>query len=428
MMEAAFPDVSHPWNDPEGQLSEETANHMVENCFGTIALPLALALHVRVNQREPVAVPMAGEEPSVVAAVSGVSKLISTHGGFQAEAPRSNMVAQIQVLECPDWDASCAAVTEATERIMETANTFCAGMVKRGGGAKGIEVRRLHAAQEGEVPMLVVHLILGTGDAMGANMCNTVAEGVAPLIAELTGGRVGLRILSNLADQRIARASFSIPLEHLAYKGVSGEKVAKSVCEAAAFAWQDPHRAATHNKGIMNGIDAALLASGQDYRAVEAGAHAYAARDGQYRALTRYWVSDGHFKGSIAMPMAVGTVGGALQTHPTFRYVHGVLGHPTAARLSELLVCIGLAQNFAALRAMSTEGIQKGHMRLQARSVCAAAGVPEELQEACVEAMIAKGRITVEAAKTFLAKAGGLIQPGRALKTSDTAARLTARL
>lgn len=270
--------------------------------------------------------------------------------------------------------------------------------------------------------MIVVHVIVDVGNAMGANVCNAVAEGVAPLIAQCSGGRVGLRILSNLATHRVAKSSFSIPISALEYKGASGEEVARGMVEAAMFAWQDPYRAATHNKGIMNGVDAALLACGQDFRAVEAGAHAYAVRDGQYRALTRYRIEDGHLKGCIEMPMAVGTVGGALQTHPTYRYAHSLLGWPSASRLAAIFVSVGLAQNFAAMRALSTEGIQKGHMRLQARSVCAAARVPKELEDACVQAMIAKGRITVEAAKVWLAKVGGLIQPHRAIKTATTGA------
>lgn len=348
------------------------ADKMVENCVGVLCLPIGLGLNFQVNGRDYV-VPMAVEEPSVVAAASNMARVIRASGGFVAEASESLMIAQVQVLSIEDPYGARAAIERAADRILATANQRHPNMVARGGGARSLEVRLLDSEPE----MLVVHLVVDCCDAMGANIVNDMAEGVAPLIEVVTGGRVRLRILSNLADRRLARACCAIREELLERPAHEGSAVAEGVVEAYRFAAVDPYRAATHNKGVMNGIDAVGIATGNDWRGLEAGAHAYAARNGGYEPLTRWWRKNGHLHGEIELPMAVGTVGGSTRVQPTLDVLRKLLRAETAQELGMVMAAVGLAQNLGALCALAAEGIQRGHMSLHARSVALAAGIAE---------------------------------------------------
>ena len=303
------------------------------------------------------------EEPSVLAAVSFAAKLIRTGGGFETESSEPVMIGQIQVLDIPDMARAIRNLEAAKQRLMDSADSVSHSIVKRGGGSRDIEIRPFPETPVG--PMLVVHLLYDCRDAMGANAINTAAEHIAPQIAELTGGRTNLRILSNLTDRRTATARCTIPADSLTLRdGTPGTLVAKRIAEANAFAVVDPYRAATHNKGIMNGIDAVVIATGNDWRAIEAGVHAYAARNGNYSSLTDWHVNEnGDLVGEMTLPMAVGTVGGATKVHPTAQVAMKILNVESARELAEIMVCVGLAQNLAAIRALATVGIQKGHMK-----------------------------------------------------------------
>jgi hydroxymethylglutaryl-CoA reductase len=356
----------------DGGLTGSVANAMVENAVGTFGLPLGIATNFVVNGRD-VLVPMAIEEPSVVAAASNAARMARSGGGFEAEADEPVMIGQVQVLDLPggDPEAAAARVMAAAGEITALATAQNAVMAGLGGGARGVECRALPDSRVG--PMLIVHILFDTRDAMGANTVNTACEAVAPLIASLTGGRVLLRILSNLADRRLARARCRVPASELARPGAPGEDVARRIVEANALALVDPYRAATHNKGIMNGIDPVAIATGNDWRGAEAGAHAFAARDGQYRALTD-WRQDerGDLVGEIALPLALGTVGGSTGSHPAARVALKILSVSSARELAGIVASVGLAQNLAALRALTTEGIQAGHMALHARQAAVA--------------------------------------------------------
>ncbi|MEM7135644.1 MAG: hydroxymethylglutaryl-CoA reductase, degradative [Myxococcota bacterium] len=340
----------------------EIADKMVENCVGVLKMPVGLGLNFQVNGRDYV-VPMVVEEPSVVAAASNMARVIRESGGFSASASESLMIAQVQVLEVPDPFGARNAIEREADQILRIANDRHPNMVARRGGAKSLEVRIL----DSDPPMLVVHLLVDCRDAMGANLVNDMAEGVAPIIEELTGGRVRLRILSNLSDRRMARASCAIRQDLLERRGHSGAEVAHGVVEAYQFAAVDPYRAATHNKGVMNGIDAVGVATGNDWRGLEAGAHAYAARHGRYEPLTRWWHVDGELHGEIEVPMAVGTVGGSTLVQPALRVLRKLLNVETAGELAMVMAAVGLAQNLGALSALASEGIQSGHMNLHAR-------------------------------------------------------------
>ena len=340
------------------------ADKMVENCVGLFPLPIGLGLNFRVNEKDYV-VPMAIEEPSVVAAVSNTARLVYQSGGFQADADEGLMVGQIQLLEVADLAVASKTVFAHRDAILSLADTIKPGMRRRGGGACEVEVRIIDADR----PMLVVHILVDCLDAMGANTVNDIAEGIAPMLEELTGGRAHLRILSNLSDRRLARARCSIPHRLLSVQDAPGSVVADGIERACEFAALDPYRAATHNKGIMNGVDAVAIATGNDWRGIEAGAHAYAARSGHYTSLTRWWNDGEALQGSIELPMAVATVGGSTDTHPTLRAVRKLLGVTSAQELAMLMAAVGLAQNLGALRALSTEGIQRGHMNLHARKL-----------------------------------------------------------
>ena len=355
-----------------GGLPLDQAERMIENVVGAYALPLGIATNFRVNGRDYL-VPMAIEEPSVVAGASFAARLVREGGGFRAHTTQPEMIAQLQVLDLPDlWEAR-RRLLEARRRLLEAADAAGGEMAARGGGGRGLEVRVFPATPAG--PMLVVHLIFDCRDAMGANKINTIAERLDPLVEEISGGRVNLRILSNLADRRLARASAIVPAAALAFGEHDGSAVANGIVEAYALAAVDPYRAATHNKGIMNGIDAVAIATGNDWRAVEAGAHAYAARGGRYTALSTWTRNEaGDLVGTLELPLALGIVGGATRAHPAARAALKILGVRSARELAEVAASAGLAQNLAALRALATEGIQRGHMALHARQVALAAG------------------------------------------------------
>lgn len=382
-----------------GGLDVEVANQMVENTIGVLELPMGLGLNFTVNSRDYL-VPMAVEEPSIIAAVSHVAKIARASGGFESHCEGSTMIGQIQVVGCPDWAHAQQAVLAAREEIMAAADALHPKMVARGGGVRDVEVRLL---DEGDYrQMLVVHVLIDTCDAMGANLINTVAEGVAPMIEELTGGQVFLRILSNLADRRKVRSTCRIPFSDLRWKDYDGAEVARGIELASQFAEADPYRAATHNKGIMNGIGAVCVATGNDWRALEAGAHAYCARDGQYRPMATWRVSEGHLVGELEIPMAVGTVGGPIRLHPTVQLAHRILRVDGADELAQVMGAVGLAQNMGALKALATEGIQRGHMSLHARTVAATAGAGSEEIDEVVRRLIEEDEIKVHRAREIL--------------------------
>ena len=362
-----------------GGLNPETAEHMVENAIGVFGLPLGVARNFIINGVD-VLVPMVVEEPSVIAGASFMAKIARAGGGFKAEVDPPEMIGQLQVLEIPDIGKARQQILEHQQEILDLAGSVDPVLTRLGGGPRDLEVRIVEDSAIGA--FLVVHLILDVRDAMGANAINTALEKIAPRVAEISEGRVHLRILSNLADRRLARASCKIPLEALAFGDYSAETVRDGIIEAWAFAEADPYRAATHNKGIMNGVDAVVIATGNDWRAVEAGAHAYAARSGRYTSLSTWSVNaEGSLCGTLKMPMAVGIVGGATKVHPTAQACLKLMKVKTAGELAGIIVSVGLAQNLAALRALATEGIQRGHMGLHARQVAVAAGaVGDEIE------------------------------------------------
>ena len=378
------------------------ADLMIENTLGTFELPLGIAVNFLINGQDYL-VPMAVEEPSVLAAVSHAAKLFRAGGGFTATSTDPVMIGQIQVLDIPDLDVAVAAIEENKEGLLEQANCCDRIIVELGGGARDIIARPFSETSVG--PMLIVHLLFDTRDAMGANAVNTAVEALAPMIADLTGGRTSLRILSNLADQRMAMARGTIPAHMLDSHGIPGAEVAKLIEEANAFAVVDPYRAATHNKGIMNGIDAVVIATGNDWRAIEAGAHAFAARDGRYQSLTDWHVDEnGDLFGQLVLPMAVGMVGGATKVHPTAKVAMKILGVESAGELAQVIVSVGLAQNLAAIKALSTVGIQRGHMRLHARQVAMAAGASDDQVQRIANQLVAEKKINIGRAQELLAE------------------------
>jgi hydroxymethylglutaryl-CoA reductase len=383
-------------------LTVDRADQMIENVAGTHALPLGIAANWTINDRDYL-VPMAIEEPSVVAAASYMAKIVRDAGGFRTCASDPVMIGQMQVLDIADpWSARFDLLCQK-QRLIELANQVDPVVVSLGGGARDIEARVLAETPVG--PMLVIHLLYDTRDAMGANTVNTAAETLAPVVEEITGGRVHLRILSNLADRRLARAKCVIPPALLAFGEYSGEQVAQGIVEAYTLAALDSYRATTHNKGIMNGIDAVALACGQDWRAIEAGAHAYAAREGRYSSLST-WSHDerGNLVGTLELPMAVGTIGGATRVHPGARVALKILGVQSAHELAEVMAAVGLAQNLGALRALSTEGIQRGHMTLHARQIAIAAGATGDQVPAIAARLVQEGKIRLDRAQEILAE------------------------
>jgi hydroxymethylglutaryl-CoA reductase len=387
------------WSAESG-LSLEQAEHMIENVIGLHSLPLGIALNFIVNGREVLA-PMAVEEPSVVAGASYMARLARAGGGFTARADAPEMIGQMQVLEVPDLAAAAGQILEHKAALLEEAAEIDPVLIRLGGGPRDLEVRRVDESPIG--PFLILHLIYDVRDAMGANAVNTAVERLAPRVEEITGGRVHLRILSNLADRRLARASCTIPLAELAFGEFSAEEVRDGIIAAWAFAAVDPYRAATHNKGIMNGIDPIVIATGNDWRAVEAGAHAYAARSGRYTSLTTWGADEaGNLVGSLELPMAVGIVGGATRVHPGARAALRLMGISSAAELAEIIVSVGLAQNLAALRALATEGIQRGHMSLHARQVAVAAGAQGETVSRLAQALVVEKNVRIDRAEELL--------------------------
>ncbi|HEY3449261.1 MAG TPA: hydroxymethylglutaryl-CoA reductase, degradative [Myxococcales bacterium] len=380
----------------------ETADRMIENAVGVLGLPLGLGLNFQINGRDFI-VPMAVEEPSVIAAVSFAAKIVRDGGGFKAEADDALMAGQIQVTNFGDPEKAKNALLAHKDEMLALANSFHPAMQRRGGGAKDLEVRLLDAPEGPQAePLLVVQILIDTQDAMGANLINTVAEGVAPFVERLTGGKVFLRILSNLCDRRLARASCRIPVPLLADFGMAGEEVARGIHQASRFALADPYRAATHNKGVMNGVDAVAIATGNDWRAIEAGAHAFAARSGRYGPLSTWTVEGGELVGHIELPLAVGTVGGPIKVHPAVKLVHKILAASTAKDLAKVMAAVGLAQNLAALRALGSVGIQKGHMALHARCVAVEAGARGEQVERLADLLVKAGHVKVEKARELL--------------------------
>ncbi|HEY4116246.1 MAG TPA: hydroxymethylglutaryl-CoA reductase, degradative [Byssovorax sp.] len=354
-----------------GGLDEAVADRMVENAIGTFGIPFGVAENVRVNGVDYV-VPMATEEPSVIAATSHASKRVRSAGGFEAKYTGSLMTAQVEAHAVADGAAACARVLAASKALLAAADAAIPGVTSRGGGAREIEARDLG---EGFV---VVHVIVDCLDAMGANLLNTVAEALGPRVAELTGGEVGLRILSNYCDRRLVRVRATLPVDALACGRVPGLEAARGVARASRFAELDPYRAVTHNKGVMNGVDAVVIATGNDFRAVEAAAHAYAARAGKYGPLATWRLSsdERELTGELELPLSLGVVGGALRAHRGAALALAILGARSSGELASVTAAAGLATNLAALRALATEGIQRGHMALHHRATGATSAPP----------------------------------------------------
>ncbi|MDV7087210.1 hydroxymethylglutaryl-CoA reductase, degradative [Rhodococcus sp. IEGM 248] len=382
--------------DPGQGLGVEQADHMIENVVGVMGIPVGVATNFTVNGRDYL-VPMATEEPSVVAAASNAARMARVHGGFHTSSTDPVMQAQIQILDCPDPEAARLRVLEARTEIIELANAQDPMLVRFGGGARDLTVRLVPTRTGVHV---VAHIHVDVRDAMGANAVNTMAEAIAPRLAEISGGRTLLRILTNKADLRITRTRAVFDKELL-----GGDEVVDDIVHASALAESDPYRAATHNKGIMNGITAAVLATGNDTRAVEAGCHSHAiAADGGYTALSHFektW--DGHLSGTLEVPMAVGLVGGATKVHPVAQAAVKMLGVSTASELADVIAAVGLAQNLGACRALAAEGIQRGHMSLHARTIAASAGATGDELDVVVKRIIDDQRIRVEHAEKVLA-------------------------
>jgi hydroxymethylglutaryl-CoA reductase len=392
----------HQLRGGNGALSVERADKMIENVIGTYNLPLGIATNFQINGRDAL-IPMVVEEPSIVAGASFAAKLVRAGGGFRTSSTEPIMISQVQLVGVADPAAATLAIREHAEEILHLANRQSTSLVGLGGGAKEIEVRSFPESPMGA--MLVVHLLVDCRDAMGANAVNSMAEAVAPLLERLTGGRAYLRILSNLSDRRMSTARAVVPAAALARDDMSGEEVVEGILWAYSFAAVDPYRATTHNKGILNGIDPVLIATGNDWRAVEAGAHAYASRDGRYTSLSRWWRDErGDLCGELTMPLSVGIVGGATRVHPAAQAALKLLAVRHAHELAEICVCAGLASNLAAMRALATEGIQRGHMGLHARQIAMAAGAHADEVDQVADQMVAERAIKPARAAELLAE------------------------
>ncbi|HTY46098.1 MAG TPA: hydroxymethylglutaryl-CoA reductase, degradative [Methanomassiliicoccales archaeon] len=377
-----------------GSLTMDAADHMVENVIGVIPEPLGLGVNFLVNGKDYL-IPMATEEPSVIAAASYAARMVRDGGGFHTSSTAPIMIGQVQVVKLKNAEAAKRQVLDAKAQILKKANDQDPVLNSFGGGAKDLEARVIDTTMG---QMLIVHLLVDCRDAMGANAVNTMAEAVAPLIEEITGGHVYLRIISNLAVKRLARATCTVPKEAL-----GGEEVVDGIAYASAFAAADPYRASTHNKGVMNGIIAVVLATGNDHRAIEAGAHAYAAFNGPYSTISKWTKTEsGDLHGEIELPMAVGLIGGAVKTHPIARISMKILGVKSASEFGEVLAAVGLAQNLAALRALANEGIQRGHMSLHARNIAINAGARPDQVDAVAERMVKERKVRVDRAKEIL--------------------------
>lgn len=377
-----------------GTMPLDLADCMIENVIGVMPMPLGIAVNFRINDRDYL-IPMVIEEPSVVAAASYAAKMARESGGFYTSSTSPIMIGQIQVVDVVDPYSARMRIIQAKEQIMAEANKQDPVLVLAGGGARDLDARVVRTSRG---PMLVAELHVDCRDAMGANAVNTMAEAVAPMIEKLAGGHVFLRIISNLAVRRLARAWCVVPKE-----SVGGEEVVDGIVNACAFAAADPYRAATHNKGIMNGIIGVITATCNDHRAIEAGAHAYAAREGRYTSLSTWEKNEkGDLVGSIELPMAVGLIGGAVRTHPIAKIALKILGVKTANELGEVAAAVGLAQNLGALRALASEGIQRGHMSLHARNIAVAAGATDEMIDLVAEKMVQERKIRMDRAKELL--------------------------
>lgn len=386
-----------------GGMDVEQANHMIENVIGLFSLPFAIATNFLINDKDYL-VPMVIEEPSVVAAASNAAKMFRAGGGFQTSSDDPIMIGQVQLLDVKDILSTVEIINENKAFLIQKANETAGSILRRGGGVRDIDVRIIDNNESDFSPMIVLHILYDTRDAMGANAINTAVEFIAPDIEELTGGRVNLRILSNLSDKRKARCSGVVPKDVLKRDGFEGESIVDAIVEAGQFALLDPYRATTHNKGVMNGIDPVVIATGNDWRAVEAGAHAFAARSGSYTSMTRWTkTDDGDLHGFIELPMALGIVGGATKVHPLAQLSLKILGVKSAQELAEVVVAVGLAQNLGALRALATEGIQHGHMRMHAKQLAAAAGAKSDQVALIANMMINEKNIRLERAKQLLA-------------------------
>ena len=377
-----------------GGLDPSVPDKMIENAIGCMPVPLGVATNFLINGKEYL-IPMAIEEPSVIAAASNAAKMARERGGFWTSSTSPTMIGQIQLTGVKDPNRAKHMILEKKAEILDLANKQDPMLLKVGGGAKDIDARTIHTMKG---PNVVVHIHVDVRDAMGANAVNTMAEAVAPLVEDITGGKVYLRILSNLAVYRLARGRAI-----WAKDVIGGEDVVDGVVEAYAFAEADPFRCATHNKGIMNGIDAVILATGNDTRAIEAGAHAYAAMKGGYKPLTTFEKTpEGDLAGTIEIPMAVGLVGGATKVHPTAKACIKLLGVKSASELGEVAAAVGLAQNFAALRALATVGIQKGHMGLHAKNIVASIGCPPEFADEVARIIVSEKKIRMDRAQEVL--------------------------
>lgn len=382
-------------------LSQDDADKMIENVIGIFGLPMGLGLNFLINGK-PYIVPMVVEEPSILAAVSSAAKVVRNAGGFEVESDDPILIGQIQLVDVRHPMKVRHTILQEKQEILNLANSLHPNMVKRGGGAIDLEVM-IHQQDRHPGSMVVVHLLVDTRDAMGANLVNSMCEGVAPLIEKISGSKVYLRILSNLTDRAMVRAKCEIPTEYLDFNNSSGKEVRDGIIRAAEFAAIDPYRASTHNKGIMNGIDPLAIATGNDWRAIEAAAHAFAARSGRYTSLTNWFKNDkGDLVGTIDIPLKVGTVGGSLKSNKAVGIAHRILGIESATELAEVMGAVGLAQNFSALRSLGTEGIQRGHMTLHARSVASTAGAPADLFEEVLERLVESGEIKVWKAQQII--------------------------
>ena len=384
----------------DGALPINVADGMIENVIGRFELPLGVATNFKVNGKDYL-IPMALEEPSVVAAASHMAKLARVNGGFKAHSDRPIMRAQIQVMGVQDLKSAKKRILKYKSELISAANEKDKTLVSLGGGCEDLEVHLFDDTPSG--PMLILHLLVDVRDAMGANTVNTMAEFIAPKVEKISQGRVRLRILSNLADRRLVTASVKIASSQFDTPDYEGDEVIKGILEAASFAVVDPYRAATHNKGIMNGIDPVVIATGNDWRAIEAGAHAFAAMSGQYSSLTHWSSSDEcELVGKITLPMAVGLVGGATKTHPAAKAAIELLGVKSSTELGQVIAAVGLAQNLAALRALATEGIQRGHMTLHARNIALQAGASSSEIDVVVQRMIDSRNVTMDNASKIL--------------------------
>jgi len=378
------------------KLNFEIADRMIENVIGNFEIPIGIAVNFQINGKDMI-IPMATEESSVVAAASNAAKIARLKGGFTAECSDPIMIGQIQILNVKDIALAAEKILEHKKQLIDLANAQDKVLVSFGGGAKDIEVRILDSPLG---KMIVTHIYVDVRDAMGANAVNTMCEALAPMLEELSDGKVRLKILSNLANKRLARAKAVFDKEKM-----GGDKVVDAFLESYTLASVDPYRAATHNKGIMNGIDSLIIATGNDFRAIEAGAHAYASRNGQYSSLTKYYKDkEGNLIGEIELPVAVGIIGGASNIHPKAKICKKILGIKTANELGEIVASLGLAQNFAAVFALSTVGIQKGHMSLHAKNIAVMAGATGEQIDKIAEQMKSENKIKLDRAKEILSE------------------------